>query len=339
MPSGETVVLDNKIYIIGGDPTLVYDPKTDVWTTLASIPTPRTSPLVAVYQGKIYCISGHVENYNSVIVYRYVNTVEAYDPINDSWSKKVAVPIAVESVIPPIQIGVVDDQLFAIGLNGELYQYSPSADKWSSKASLSVEATYMQVYALNNQLFVITKNGEITEMHMYNPVLNIWTKKANPPLTVYSFVIVVDDKILGGHSQSNPHTNWPELGLSIYDSTTDIWSEANPSPPVRRFHHSQSVGVTSGIYAPKRLYVFGQEQLDLNTFQTFTWAYNPEDNTWSTSKTIPDSYRPSFGHLIAVVEDTFYMGTFYNAQYDPNLGMQYLPIGVQYVPIGYSYHE
>jgi len=52
MPSGVTVVLDNKIYSIGGDPTLVYDPKTDVWTTLASIPTPRTSPLVAVCQAK-----------------------------------------------------------------------------------------------------------------------------------------------------------------------------------------------------------------------------------------------------------------------------------------------
>jgi len=197
----------------------------------------------------------------------------------------------------------------------------------------------MQVYALNDQLFVITKNGALTEMHMYNPVLNTWTKKANPPLTVYSFVIVVDDKIIGGHTQSNPQTNWPELGLSIYDPTTNSWSEANPSPPIRRFHYSQSVGVTSGNYAPKRLYVFGQEQLDLNTFQTFTWAYNPEDNTWSSSKTIPDSYRHSFGHLIDVIEDTFYMGTFYNAQYDPDLGMQYLPIGVQYVPIGYAYPE
>jgi N-acetylneuraminic acid mutarotase len=142
-----SVVLDDKIYVIGGDSIINYDPKTDTWITLTPIPTPRGKHSVAVYQNKIYCISGYVD-YNEAVrpLYRYLDTVEVYDPVEDSWSKKAPVPIKVKLGSPfidtPIQACVVNDQLFAIGSKGELYLYNPSTDRWSRKTTLSAEATY-----------------------------------------------------------------------------------------------------------------------------------------------------------------------------------------------------
>lgn len=341
------VVFEGKIYVIGGGPTMNYDPKTDTWITLTPIPTPRDRPSVAVYQGKIYCISGYVEDETVTVyrVYRHMDIVEVYDPVKDSWSKKASVPIEVRPERPfntPIQACVVNDQLFAIGPKGELYQYNPSADRWTRKASLAVEAI-VQVYVMNKQLFVITQNGEQTEMYMYDSTTDVWTKKADPPVAAYSFGVVVDDKIIVGNSQTNAHTYRYEFGLSIYDSKTDMWSEGTPSPQVRFFYRYPVVGMTAGVYAPKKVYVFGNEQFDRDTLRTFSWVYDPVDNVWSTAKTMPDSYRLSASggsDELLVVDDVFYMlSNFFNKQYDPDIGVQYIRIGVQYVPIGYSPHE
>lgn len=55
------IAMDGKIYAIGGqtDDDYVgtnerYDPKTDTWTTLEPMPTPRTNFATVEYQGKIW---------------------------------------------------------------------------------------------------------------------------------------------------------------------------------------------------------------------------------------------------------------------------------------------
>jgi N-acetylneuraminic acid mutarotase len=91
------VAVDGKIYAIGGSisahihsENIVgtnewYDPKTDTWTTLASMPTPRANFAIAADQGKIYCIGGET-NWNSSC---YVT--EVYDIATDSWSTNITV--------------------------------------------------------------------------------------------------------------------------------------------------------------------------------------------------------------------------------------------------------
>ncbi len=87
---------DDKIYVFGGaaelaltratlvfDSTVVYDPKTDTWSTRRSIPAPRNSPdAVLGADGKIYIMGG-----TETVKGPPLNDVFVYDPVNDSWQK------------------------------------------------------------------------------------------------------------------------------------------------------------------------------------------------------------------------------------------------------------
>jgi N-acetylneuraminic acid mutarotase len=89
--------IDGKMYIIGGKNSEtvdlvnagkvgvdelveqfssvdVYDPATDIWTTTASIPTPRDHPTSILVDGKIYVIGGIWD------LQTLLSTVEEYDP-------------------------------------------------------------------------------------------------------------------------------------------------------------------------------------------------------------------------------------------------------------------
>lgn len=82
-----SVVYDNKIYVLGGElentgertgALEVYDPSSDSWSTLTSMPTPRECDL-ALIDDKIYAFGGYDGSSG-------LTTVEIYDIENDSWS-------------------------------------------------------------------------------------------------------------------------------------------------------------------------------------------------------------------------------------------------------------
>jgi N-acetylneuraminic acid mutarotase len=328
-------VLDGKIYAIGGSNER-YDPATDTWTTLKFIPTPRTNVNVVAYQGKIYCIGGIVSA-SGPGLYRSLNTVEVYDPVTDSWSSKASVPLDatyfwLEYYYPDMKVCVVNEHLFAIARSGELFMYNTSADSWSSKASLSVdEDWYPHVYVVDGQLFVITPSRA---MYMYNPHVDLWTKKTNMPLSdsnysLYPFVTVIDNKIvIGDHQKTDLSAGSVQLNLRIYDPKTDVWSERKTnSKSVILYGGSMFVGETSGAYAPKKFYIFGYEQVNQDSFQAFTWMYDPKSDVWSTAKAT-NTFRNVLASQLVVANDIFYLigGSFND----------------QYVPVGYNpqgYHD
>ena len=109
MPTGRTRLAavagpDGKIYAIGGSTTStldqtgyssvveVYTPATDSWTTAAPMNTPRVGLAAAVSGGKIYAFGG----YGKTTGYspRYLVTVEAYDPVSNTWSTAPSMKVA-----------------------------------------------------------------------------------------------------------------------------------------------------------------------------------------------------------------------------------------------------
>jgi len=87
----QTEVINGKIYVIGGwyvsagdskgkslSSTEVYNPSTNTWTTLASMPTPRCSLQTEVINGKICAIGGFGSN--------DLSSTEVYDPSTDTWT-------------------------------------------------------------------------------------------------------------------------------------------------------------------------------------------------------------------------------------------------------------
>jgi hypothetical protein len=326
------IALDNKIYAIGGSKkdgsadqvgtNERYDPKTNMWTTLSSMPTPRYNFGVATYQDKIYCIGGEVPYFGPVFVSQAVDAVEVYDPVNDIWSTKASFPTKVSNP----RVCVVNNQLFVITYDGKTYMYNPSSDKWNNKTAIPISTTNLTVRIVNNQIFVICSSETGWEMFMYNPIKDSWTKKAYPYVLhgVFEF-IVVDNKIM--MCDHPMHVDNLPLNFRIYDPETDKWSEGQTATKLTK-NAILFTGATSGVYAPKNVYVFGWEQIDYDTVQTFTWLYNPADDVWSTAKPMPIETVYNRLNFVAFVDDILYIIGEYGAV------DQYVPIG--YDPRGYS---
>ena len=57
-----------------------YDPKTDTWTLVAPISSPRDAVGVSLLGDRLYAVGGYDGTH-------YLTEVECYDPQNNEWSK------------------------------------------------------------------------------------------------------------------------------------------------------------------------------------------------------------------------------------------------------------
>ena len=84
--------LGNKIYVTGGHygvggygPYMsrvdCYDTNTNTWSQVANMNIARSDHSMASLHGRLYAIGGRNDNDNG-----YVDSVEVYDPDNDSWT-------------------------------------------------------------------------------------------------------------------------------------------------------------------------------------------------------------------------------------------------------------
>lgn len=83
------------------------------------------------------------------------------------------------------------------------------------------------------------------------------------------------------------------------------------------------MGVTSGIYAPQRVYIFTSNFINKTTS---TLVYDPTKDTWSVNEGMP-TMRYSCG--VAVVDDVLYI-------IGGSIPGQPLSTNEQYVPLGYQ---
>jgi N-acetylneuraminic acid mutarotase len=96
-----SVVLDGKVYVLGGehghdvlneqqDDVHVYDPATDTWTRLASLPvaTSHAEGQTSVIDGRIVVAGGQVGSFAPTA------DVWSYDPATDRWSRLLSLPAA-----------------------------------------------------------------------------------------------------------------------------------------------------------------------------------------------------------------------------------------------------
>jgi N-acetylneuraminic acid mutarotase len=89
---------DGNIYVIGGFNRMarivatvkMYDPRTNTWTTKASMPTARWFLAGALGRdGKIYAIGGSMDTGSNSL-----STVEVYDPSQGTWSSAPSLQVA-----------------------------------------------------------------------------------------------------------------------------------------------------------------------------------------------------------------------------------------------------
>ena len=206
---------NGKIYMFGGyrlpdagQPTWIpvdnaweYDPQTDNWKALASLPQARGSINALNVNGKIHLIGGATLPPGIKDAYIHpsrntsVTTHEVYDVASNSYAKRADMPTARNHSAS----GVINGKIYIVGgrtgsvfipnaFNVDLVdEYDPATDQWSLKSPMPTprSATAWGVY--NGRIYVA--GGEIrhrdfwatyTTVEAFDPQSNSWSRL--PPM-------------------------------------------------------------------------------------------------------------------------------------------------------------
>ena len=242
----------------------------------------------------------------------------------DSWTTMEPMPTARNG----FGVAVVDGKIYAIGGittgtevvdNNEVYD--SLTDTWETKKSVPSIVESFGIAVCNNRIHVIGGgSGFSVAPHevfhvVYDPATDTWTTGTPIPTPAYTYAsAVLDNKIyvIGRYTQ-------------IYDTETDTWSYGATLPTNVS---SAAAGATTGVFAPKRIYVFGgitgYGPVEPN-YINLTQVYDPETDTWTAATAMRDS-RASVA--VAVIDDELFViggSSLYT----------YFAVNEKYTPIGY----
>jgi N-acetylneuraminic acid mutarotase len=302
----------------------------DSWTTMEPMPTARSSFGVAVVDGKIYAIGG----FNGSNNYLAVN--EMYDPETDTWTIKTAMPTARHEFATAVH----QDKIYVIGgvfaanspdfsgYTGVNEVYDPSTDTWETMEPMPTPRSRLQANVVGDKIYLIggakysvipPAFSQSTEglNEVYDPSTDTWSTKTPDPRKISLYPsAVVENKIyiLQGTTQ-------------IYNPETDSWSYGEAIPTGSFGATMAAAGATTGVLAPKRIYVFGGEGEGLNVAINLNQVYDPETDTWTNGTSMP---TPRWALAVAVVNDELYAIGGYNGDTRLAVNEKYTPL--DYIP-------
>ena len=238
----------------------VYDTSTNTWVSKASMPTGRDYFAIAAYQGKIYCIGGHVSDYQEPAAdYLWgpnmTSVNEVYTIATNSWETKAPMPGASMN----LQASVVNGEILVRGVaykgNGLSYLYDPATDKWSTSSAIPFSSWYQDEGAHNSIQININNKTMVTGVgdgaavktsginapisayvigsavnEVYNPSNDSWTKGAAMPTQRSDFGLTVSDDLLyavggfKGVSSTAANEQYIPFGYTVQNPS------ASPSP-------------------------------------------------------------------------------------------------------------
>lgn len=267
----------------------------NTWTTKAPIPQEVGIVGAAVVNAKIYVMCGSF-NYE-------------YDPAMDNWVTKTPMP----TPRGHFGIAVYQNKIYTIGAwesSCANEVYDPTTDTWKTKKPMPTNRTEISASVVDGKIHLIS-----SESHdVYDIATDSWTAgKRLPYPHPYPESAVVDNKI---YIISKNLTQ-------IYDAKSDSWS-LGASPPISV--SNPGVCATTGIMAPKRIYVFGGS-VGFLQYTDVTQVYDPKSDAWTLGEPMPTSRGAP---TAAVVNDQIYVigGARYWARTETTNEL--------YIPFGYG---
>jgi hypothetical protein len=257
----------------------------NTWTQKAPMQQARADLGVAVVNGKIYAIGGNAGGTN-----------EEYNPATNTWVYRAPMPTPSSMFVT----AVCQDKIYCIGA-GMNDVYNPQTNKWENKTPLHI--LIAQANVVNDKIYVIGGYPNYTSNEVYDPATDTWVSKSSMPKSgAVAASTVLDDKIyFFGGIYENGYVSITE----IYDPATDTWSFGTGAPTY--FVSGSAAAVTTGVTAPKRIYVFDHPYADLavmhGPFYT-NQVYDPQNDSWTSGADLPTG-RQGFG--VAVVNDIMYV--------------------------------
>jgi N-acetylneuraminic acid mutarotase len=155
-----SVVLDGKIYAMGGfsifgvggymlDTVEVYDPQTDSWQRVASMPQGLCGHAAVAMGGKIY-VTGGAKGSFAPQATPTVSSVCVYDPQADAWTQLASMSI-IRRHHASIAVGGKLYVFGGCGAEGSLSTaevYDPASDSWAAGSSLTSARSHLVAAAL-----------------------------------------------------------------------------------------------------------------------------------------------------------------------------------------------
>ena len=260
-----------------------------LWGTKSPMPTPRVLGSANEVNGIIYVIGGTDDPSLSSLI--GLPTVEAYDPVTDSWTKKVDMPTPRQG----LTACSLNGKIYAIGGQRKNYsdylnimeEYDPLTDTWTTKTPMPGERDLLNAGAVGNKIYVIggmgtqpVKMTPLASVIAYDPVTDTWEEKAPMSIAKCAMGIVVyNDKIyaFGGAEGWGPLVSIVEE----YDSATDTWTTKNDIPTKRWF--------LSSCIVNGKIYTLGGAITGWDTFTPTDTVevYDPATDLWDSGKSMP----------------------------------------------------
>ena len=320
-------------FLAGAKPAFGDELVEDSWVPVAPLrvtPSPYSFAFGAVaLDGQIYFIGEGI--------------CERYDPEANNWT----------TVTPPPAnngggaVAACQNKIYVIG--DPTLVYDPATDTWESRSALPITIIGYQANVVDGKIYVISGGKpafySITDPsganYVYDPETDAWSEMAPIPTPVDGYAsAVIDNKIyiIGGGTATGMLENATNI-VQIFDPETNKWTNGTSMPTGV---YKAGACSTSGLFAPKRIYVVGGN-LYYNTGgilepyafwsgSNLNQVYDPNTGDWSTETFLPDSrWRPS---LVNVIDTLYVVGGVSGIFADG--GIIHVQACWKYIPTGYS---
>ncbi|MFB0509477.1 MAG: Kelch repeat-containing protein, partial [bacterium] len=260
------------------------------WTQRASIPTPRWYPASVVVDEKIYVIGGQ----DSTEPYSSLNTIEVYDPIQDTWETKR--PMINDRW--GLMAAVVNGKIYAIGgrtgsftgghsPTNVVEEYNPISDTWIPKSLMPTARGYGGCGVFHDTIYVFggRAGSTVSMVEKYCPATDSWSSDPSMLNPRYTFATAfLNDRfyLIGG---------WNTTYVEEYNPMTKVWTVKTPMPTARG---GSGVGVING-----KIFVVGGRGGNSNELE----SYDPVNDTWRTWNPMPTARE---GLAAGVVDNKLY---------------------------------
>lgn len=216
--------IDGRIYAVGGNVSVpgnavpsgvleAYEPATNSWFTLQSMPTARAHLAVVTDGTYLYAIGGETSIGNAVA------TVERYNPATNTWTSLTEMPMPGRFIAG----GVLDGTIVIVGAGGNdgasdaTYIYNIASGQWRSGPRMLLPRSAAAAAVANGGLYVFGGSGPSYVTLVYYPPVEspfvsrpeYWSTTASIPYSrAQAAAAVVGDVVyvLGGLSGSDPST-------------------------------------------------------------------------------------------------------------------------------------
>ena len=246
-----------------------YDPNTDSWTTLASLPQPiRDARAVYAANTNSVYVFGGIDN-NGLVS----NILQVYDVAAGTWSSGANMPA--ERFFPATGYYDATGLIYVGGgLDGSFLEtgttwiYDPVANTWDSSTGapmpVAMGGSAVSVVGQNMYLQGSFGTGATNLNYSYDFVANAWTQKANMPAAVYEgagAAIGTNTYVVGGgdpalapgsvkaqgkaskvrtRSITRPDTSFNTT--YVYDTVADSWTTGPNTNVAHSFTGGTAVG-------------------------------------------------------------------------------------------------